>query len=54
MNALDYILDAVLLATVIFQFRGRRLTPRNLMGIDHLVHAMGEAGSEPLAGEHFV
>ncbi|MDA8355118.1 MAG: hypothetical protein M0Z95_02180 [Actinomycetota bacterium] len=30
MNALDYILDAVLLATVFFQFRGRRLTPRNL------------------------
>jgi hypothetical protein len=30
MNALDYLLDAVLLATVFFQFRGRRLTPRNL------------------------
>jgi hypothetical protein len=30
MNTLDYILDAVLLATVFFQFRGRRLTPRNL------------------------
>lgn len=30
MNALDYILDAVLLATVFIQFRGRRLTPRNL------------------------
>jgi hypothetical protein len=30
MNALDYILDAVLLATVFLQFRGRRLTPRNL------------------------
>jgi hypothetical protein len=29
-NALDYILDAVLLATVFLQFRGRRLTPRNL------------------------
>jgi hypothetical protein len=23
------------------------------MGIDHLAHVMGEAGSEPLAGEHF-
>lgn len=30
MNAIDYILDVVLLATVFFQFRGRRLTPRNL------------------------
>jgi hypothetical protein len=30
MNALDYILDAVLVATVFFQLRGRRLTPRNL------------------------
>jgi len=30
MNVVDYILDAVLLATVFFQFRGRRLTPRNL------------------------
>lgn len=30
MNLLDYILDAVLLATVFLQFRGRRLTPRNL------------------------
>lgn len=30
MNALDYILDAVLLATIFFQFRGRRLTVRNL------------------------
>jgi hypothetical protein len=30
MNALDYILDAVLLATVFLQFRGRRLTLRNL------------------------
>ena len=30
MNAIDYILDAVLLATVFLQFRGRRLTPRNL------------------------
>ncbi len=30
MNALDYILDAVLVATVFVQFRGRRLTPRNL------------------------
>jgi len=29
-NLLDYILDAVLLATVFLQFRGRRLTPRNL------------------------
>jgi hypothetical protein len=31
MNALDYILDAVLVATVFLQFRGRRLTPRNLL-----------------------
>jgi hypothetical protein len=31
MNILDYILDVVLLATVILQFRGRRLTPRNLL-----------------------
>ena len=31
MNAFDYILDAVLLATVFIQFRGRRLTPRNLI-----------------------
>ncbi len=30
MNALDYILDAVLVATIFIQFRGRRLTPRNL------------------------
>lgn len=30
MNALDYILDAVLVATIFVQFRGRRLTPRNL------------------------
>jgi hypothetical protein len=30
MNAVDYILDAVLLVTVFLQFRGRRLTPRNL------------------------
>ena len=30
MNMLDYILDAVLLATIFVQFRGRRLTPRNL------------------------
>ncbi len=30
MNALDYILDAVLVATVFVQFRGRCLTPRNL------------------------
>ena len=30
MNGLDYILDAVLLATVFLQFRGRRLTARNL------------------------
>jgi hypothetical protein len=30
MNAVDYILDAVLLATVFLQFRGRRLTARNL------------------------
>jgi len=34
--------------------RRRRKTLADLMGIDHLVHAMGEAGSEPLAGEHFV
>lgn len=31
MMALDYILDAVLLATVFMQFRGRRLTVRNLL-----------------------
>lgn len=31
MNPLDYILDAVLVATVFLQFRGRRLTPRNLL-----------------------
>jgi hypothetical protein len=31
MNAVDYILDAVLVATVFLQFRGRRLTPRNLL-----------------------
>ncbi len=30
MNALDYILDAVLVATIFLQFRGRRLTARNL------------------------
>jgi hypothetical protein len=30
MNAFDYVLDAVLLATIFVQFRGRRLTPRNL------------------------
>jgi hypothetical protein len=30
MNALDYILDAVLVATIVLQFRGRRLTVRNL------------------------
>ena len=30
MNAVDYILDAVLVATVFVQFRGRRLTARNL------------------------
>ncbi len=30
MNALDYILDAVLVATIFLQFRGRRLTVRNL------------------------
>ena len=30
MNAFDYILDAVLVATIFFQFRGRRLTLRNL------------------------
>ncbi len=30
MNALDSVLDAVLLATIVLQFRGRRLTPRNL------------------------
>ena len=29
-DTVDYILDAVLLATVFLQFRGRRLTPRNL------------------------
>lgn len=31
MNALDYLLDAVLVATIFLQFRGRRLTPRNLL-----------------------
>lgn len=31
MNVLDYVLDAVLLATIFLQFRGRRLTPRNLV-----------------------
>ena len=31
MNAVDYILDAVLVATIFVQFRGRRLTPRNLI-----------------------
>jgi len=31
MNVLDYILDAVLIATIFLQFRGRRLTPRNLL-----------------------
>lgn len=31
MNAFDYVLDAVLVATVFLQFRGRRLTPRNLL-----------------------
>lgn len=31
MNALDYILDAVLVATIFLQFRGRRLTARNLL-----------------------
>jgi hypothetical protein len=31
MNALDYILDAVLLATIFLQFRGRRLTVRYLV-----------------------
>jgi hypothetical protein len=30
MNALDYILDAVLVATIFLQFRGRRLNVRNL------------------------
>lgn len=30
MNWFDYVLDAVLLATIFFQFRGRRLTIRNL------------------------
>jgi hypothetical protein len=30
-NALDYILDAVLLATIFLQFRGRRLTVRYLV-----------------------
>ena len=30
MSVLDYLLDAVLVATVFFQLRGRRLTPRNL------------------------
>jgi hypothetical protein len=31
MNAVDYILDAVLIATIFLQLRGRRLTPRNLL-----------------------
>lgn len=31
MNVLDYILDAVLIATIFLQFRGRRLTPRSLI-----------------------
>jgi hypothetical protein len=31
MNAIDYILDAVLLATIFLQFRGRRLTVRYLV-----------------------
>lgn len=31
MNAVDYILDAVLVATIFVQFRGRRLTPWNLI-----------------------
>ena len=31
MNAVDYILDGVLIATIVIQFRGRRLTPRNLL-----------------------
>ena len=31
MNAFDYVLDAVLLATVFIQFKGRRLSPRNLL-----------------------
>jgi len=31
MNLLDYILDAILLATVFIQFKGRRLTSRNLV-----------------------
>jgi hypothetical protein len=30
MNAFDYVLDAVLVATIFFQFRGRRLTLRYL------------------------
>ena len=31
MNIFDYILDAILLATVLVQFKGRRLTPWNLV-----------------------
>ena len=31
MNAFDYILDAVLVATIFLQFRGRQLTLRNLL-----------------------
>jgi hypothetical protein len=31
LNAVDYILDAVLVATIFLQFRGRRLTVRNLL-----------------------
>lgn len=30
MNVFDYVLDAILIATIFFQFYGRRLTPRNL------------------------
>lgn len=30
MNVFDYVLDAVLVGTIFFQFRGRRLNPRNL------------------------
>lgn len=30
MSVLDYVLDAILIATIFFQFHGRRLTPRNL------------------------
>jgi hypothetical protein len=48
MNAVDYILDAVLLATVFFQFRGRRLTPRNLgLPVAIVIYFLFAPGSMP-------